>query len=118
MRSSRPIPPGLGSSVRGHIPLGPQDSPKGAFMRQLFRIRTVGLAVAGLSIVGLAAAPAAAAGTPTFHLKETVLAQTTLATLGQTVDFPAGSFTGGINMMNGKLTGKLSLPDATTTVDI
>jgi hypothetical protein len=87
-------------------------------MRQLVRLEAAGLAVVAVLVLGLVGAPAAGAASTTVHLNDTVDAQTTLATLDQTVVFPSGSFVGGVNFMNGKLKGNLKLPDATTTVSI
>lgn len=92
-------------------------------MRRLIRDGSVGLIVVGLLTLGIAGTQAAGAatehakGTPKeVHVKDTVNAQSTIATLSQTVVFPAGSFVGGVSIKTSQMTGNLKLPDATTTV--
>jgi hypothetical protein len=74
------------------------------------------VAVTGLVAVALSLGPAAAAGYATVDY--TVNAQTTLATLQQTVVIPQGTFKGSINTSTGVLTGHLRLPPASTTVQL
>jgi hypothetical protein len=83
-------------------------------MKRIFRTGSVGMV---LLAVGVALAPSAAWAI-SVKVSDIVNAQTTLATLSQTVTIPAGTFVGRVNASTSKVTGTLKLPPATTTVTL
>jgi hypothetical protein len=72
--------------------------------------------VFGMAQVG--AATSSSTSSSLFPVDYTVDASTTLKKLDKTVVVPPGSFIGGINLTTGKLSGKLTLPPASTTVSL
>ncbi len=88
---------------------------------RLVRRMIVGGVVLGGMLVGStlgSASVGAATTSSTYHIDYTVNATTTLAKLHQTVTVPPGSFIGSINLKTFALTGNLSLPPASTTVNL
>jgi hypothetical protein len=90
-------------------------------------MRTVLAAVAGAVALGgasLSWAPAAgataraAAGDPTIAINWKVAASTHLSKLNMSVKVPPGSFKGTVDIANGRLVGKLSLPPATSHIKL
>jgi hypothetical protein len=64
------------------------------------------------------AAPTAGAANPTFPFDWNIKASTHLQKLDQTVSVPKGSFKGQVDLVTGKLTGSISLPPASTTMQV
>jgi hypothetical protein len=75
-------------------------------------------AVAAMSLASAALAVPAGASDEKIPVYDTVHAQTTLKTLQQTVTVPPGTFKGSIDDVTGVLTGKLKLPNASTTLTL
>lgn len=76
-------------------------------------------AVALVSVVAVGLAGTTLAGADAVAgIDETVNAQTTLATLQQTVTIPPGTFVGTTSELSGKVKGTLKLPAASTTVSL
>lgn len=71
-----------------------------------------------LSAFGVAASGSPAQADPKLPINWTVKTTTTLKKLGQTVDVPAGTFNGTVDLATGELTGDLSLPPASSTMKI
>lgn len=88
-----------------------------------FRTLTAGaLALTSVPLLAIGAvvataAPAGAAN-PVFPFDWNIKASTHLNKLDQTVKVPRGSFTGQVDLVTGDLTGKIALPQATSTVNI
>lgn len=82
------------------------------------RSRVLAPATVSLLLAGcLLASSSAGASGPLLVLDESVQATTTLATLHQTVKLTPGTFDGAVSTA-GRLKGRLSLPDTTTTVQL
>ncbi len=80
---------------------------------------TAALLVVPAVLAGLAlTAPAAGAANPTFPFDWNIKASTHLQKLDQTVSVPKGSFKGQVDLVTGKLTGSISLPPASTTMQV
>lgn len=73
---------------------------------------------AGMLTTTQAGAAAAQAKSSDFPVDYAVNATTTLKKLNEKVTVPPGTFIGGINLSTGQLTGKLTLPPASTTVSL
>jgi hypothetical protein len=86
-------------------------------MRRI-RWTTVVGAVATAALATAALAVPAGASDEKIPINDTVNAQTTLKTLQQTVTVPPGTFKGSIDDVTGVLTGKLKLPNASTTLSL
>src|ERR1700722_2028031 len=88
-------------------------------MKSLCRPLFALLAVVASSLVLVAeSSPPASAADLVIPVHYTVNASTTLAKLHQTVVVPPGSFVGSIDVTTKVLTGNLTLPPASTTVNI
>lgn len=83
--------------------------------RQIPTILAVPVLVA---VLGVATAPAASAANPTFPFDWKIKATTHLKKLDQTVTVPPGRFRGSVDLVTGNLTGSISLPPATTTMQL
>jgi hypothetical protein len=77
------------------------------------------LAVPALA-AGLVAgtAPPAGAANPTYPFDWSVKASTYVKKMDQTVSVPRGTFKGKVDLVTGRLTGSISLPPASTTMEL
>ncbi len=92
------------------------------------KVRLRIIAMCGVLVVALFASMAGSAGVATaatsngnaslYPIDYVVKATTTLAKLNETVTVPPGTFKGNLNLNTLELSGKLSLPPASTTVSL
>ena len=80
--------------------------------------RTCRLLVIGGASLAAVSVSVPASASVTLTISESVALSTTLKSLHQTVQFPTGTFVGELNQQNGKLTGSIDLPPATTQVQL
>jgi hypothetical protein len=76
------------------------------------------LAVPALLAGAVLAAPSAGAANPTYSFDWSIKASTHLQKLNQTVSVPKGTFKGQVDLVTQKLTGSISLPPASTTLQV
>jgi hypothetical protein len=77
------------------------------------------LVVPAVAAAGLAvAAPSASAANPTYPFDWSIKASTHLQKLNQTVSVPKGTFKGQVDLVTQRLTGTISLPPASTTMQV
>lgn len=76
------------------------------------------LAAPALLAVLVLTAPAAGAANPTYPFDWSIKASTHLQKLNQTVSVPKGTFKGQVDLVTKKLTGSISLPAASTTLQV
>jgi hypothetical protein len=87
-------------------------------MNRTCRHLTSLLAVPAVLAAVTLSAPAAGAANPTFPFDWSIKASTHLQKLNQTVSVPKGSFKGRVDLVTGKLTGSITLPPASTTMQV
>ncbi len=86
----------------------------------MFDLRTVARssAVTAIAALSITLAQPAAQADPIIPIDWNVDATSTLAKLGKEVTLPTGTFVGSFDLGNSQLTGDLTLPAATTRLDI
>jgi len=80
-------------------------------------LRLLVVPILAATVLLAAAAPAGAAD-PSFPFDWKIDAKTHLAKLNQDVTVPTGSFVGSVDLVTGALTGRITLPPATSTVSL